>query len=242
MAGYETGIREPSIEIIGKIMYALDIDANFLWQDEGDFPMQVSYTEMEHTKKYRFITKHSPKGAQTVDIILDNEYAIAYELKRQREAIAQLEQESTTESTPPSNIISIQPYTHVQGRLISYFHSASAGTGVYILGNEAAERISLPDLPEYQNADYAIKVNGNSMEPDYNDGDIVLVSQKSELKHGDVGIFIVNNSAYLKEYGEHELISRNPDVSNIRVHKYDNIVCMGKVIGKLEEPYNIIEN
>lgn len=82
--------------------------------------------------------------------------------------------------------------------------------------------------------DYAIKVSGSSMEPDYFDGDIVLVSQKVELNHGDVGIFIVNNDAYIKEYGETELISRNPDADNIIISEYDNIVCMGKVVGKYE--------
>ncbi|GFI49993.1 LexA repressor [Lachnospiraceae bacterium] len=70
------------------------------------------------------------------------------------------------------------------------------------------------------------------MEPDYYDGDIVLVSQKAELSHGDVGIFIINNDAYIKEYGETELISRNPDADNIIISEYDNIVCMGKVVGK----------
>ena len=70
------------------------------------------------------------------------------------------------------------------------------------------------------------------MEPDYYDGDIVLVSQKVELKHGDVGIFIINNDAYIKEYDETELISRNQDSPNITISEYDNIVCMGKVVGK----------
>ena len=71
------------------------------------------------------------------------------------------------------------------------------------------------------------------MEPDYHDGDIVLVSQRVEMYHGDVGIVIINNKAYIKEYGKTELVSRNPDAPNIQISEYDNIVCMGKVIGKL---------
>ena len=59
------------------------------------------------------------------------------------------------------------------------------------------------------------------------------------MNRGDVGIFVVNGNAYIKEYGETELISRNPDADNIRIAEYDNIVCMGKVVGKLEEPYEI---
>lgn len=58
---------------------------------------------------------------------------------------------------------------------------------------------------------------------------------KQEMQYGDVGIFVINGSAYIKEYGKDELISRNPDFDNISVSEYDNIVCMGKVIGKLTD-------
>lgn len=70
LAGYETGSREPSVEIMGKIMLALNIDANYLWQDETDFPMQVSYIEMEHVKKYRTLDEH---GKDMVDMVLEKE-------------------------------------------------------------------------------------------------------------------------------------------------------------------------
>ncbi len=71
LAGYETGIREPNIEIIGKIMCELDIDANYLWQDECDFPMQVTYIEIEHIKKYRALDPH---GKKMVDMVLEEEH------------------------------------------------------------------------------------------------------------------------------------------------------------------------
>lgn len=69
-----------------------------------------------------------------------------------------------------------------------------------------------------------------------------MVSRRIEMRHGDVGIFVVNGKAYIKEYGETELISRNPNSPNIKIAEYDNIVCMGKVVGRLEEPYEIISN
>ena len=80
------------------------------------------------------------------------------------------------------------------------------------------------------------------MQPDYADGDNVMVSQREELNYGDIGIFIINGKAYIKEYGETELISRNPDSPNIPVHEDDNIVCMSKVIGKLGADYEIISD
>ena len=67
VTGYEKGNSEPSIETMGKIMSALDVDANFLWQDETDFPIQVSYGEMDHIKKYRAL---APSGQEHVDAVL----------------------------------------------------------------------------------------------------------------------------------------------------------------------------
>lgn len=71
LAGYELGSREPSIVTIIKIMQATGVDANYLWQDEMDFPIQVSYVEMEHINKYRNLDDH---GREMVDFVLDAEY------------------------------------------------------------------------------------------------------------------------------------------------------------------------
>lgn len=161
-------------------------------------------------------------------------YELDREVKRTKESAKKERHIQELESTQ-ATVIDIQPRLDNNTRLIEYHRSASAGTGVFILGNETVDQLPIPDTPENRKVDYAIKVSGNSMEPDYNDGDIVLVSQKVELNHGDVGIFIINNNAYIKEYGETELISRNPDADNITISEYDNIVCMGKVVGKYEE-------
>lgn len=93
LAGYETGIREPSVEIVGKIMYVLDVDANYLWQDEmgSSFPVKVSYDEMEHIKKYRDL---DPQGRKIVDYILRHESRRISIIANQADRIAELEQQS----------------------------------------------------------------------------------------------------------------------------------------------------
>lgn len=45
-----------------------------------------------------------------------------------------------------------------------------------------------------------------------------------------------------KEYGETELIPRNPISPNVKIAEYDNIVCMGKLVGRLKGPYEIISD
>lgn len=221
ISNYENDISSPKEPILFKIIETLECEPNYIFQDMVKIKTvnnDVTLAEYNHIKKYRFISERSPDGAKVVDSVLDGMYSIAEQMKAPESG---------------STIIEFHGRTDDSGRFLEYFHSASAGTGVFILGNEASEKIAIPDTPENQLADYAIGVDGNSMEPDYHDGDIVLVSQKVELKHGDVGIFVINNKAYIKEYGETELISRNPDADNIRISEYDNIVCMGKVIGKL---------
>ncbi len=217
VANYENETSHPKEPIMYKLIETLNVDANYLFQDCVKLPKEVNdvtLAEYKHIKKYRSLDPH---GRDMVDTVLEKE----------AERMAELEASRPT-------VIDIQPHLEDSTRLIEYHRSASAGTGVFILGSEGVEQIPIPNTPENRKVDYAIKVSGSSMEPDYFDGDIVLVSQKVELNHGDVGIFIVNNDAYIKEYGETELISRNPDADNIIISEYDNIVCMGKVVGKYE--------
>ena len=120
--------------------------------------------------------------------------------------------------------------------VIPYYRGGiSAGTGIFILGNEAEDDIELPDIPEYHDADFALDVNGDSMEPSFNDGDIALVSQNMEMQTGDIGVFVINGNAFIKELGKNELISHNKEYPSIPIHEDDNVVCMGKVIGKFDD-------
>ena len=217
IGSWETDVNSPRATILYDLFEILHCDANYLLQDETKelYKNEATPEEFENIiKKYRTLDPH---GKDMVDTVLNKETERISEQK-----------------TAPSTVIDIHSRLDDKSRLVEYFHGASAGTGIFILGNEANDQLAIPNTPENRKVDYAIKVSGKSMEPDYNDGDIVLVSQKVELNHGDVGIFIVNNNAFIKEYGDTELISRNPDADNIRIAEYDNIVCMGKVVGKYE--------
>lgn len=109
----------------------------------------------------------------------------------------------------------------------------SAGTG-YDLNDENFEEIQIVDTPEAEIADYALKVEGESMSPDFHTGDIVLVKEQPEIEIGQVGIFIYNNEGYIKERGKDYLISRNPEFDNIVPTEDDQIICEGLVLGIAE--------
>lgn len=236
--GYEKGNSEPNMLTLSKIMNALEVDANFLWQDEMNFPMSVSYSEMEHIKKYRDLDnsgKERTKNfmeweAERINVLKAN----AEQLAAKDARIAELEAVQAPAKEQAATIIELHPYRD-RTFCTPYFRGGiSAGSGIFVLGNEAVDELEIPDIPVYKDTDYAVDVNGQSMEPDYMDGDIVLVSQGKEMHPGDVGIFIVDGSAYIKEMGHTELISRNKDFPNIPILESNSAVCMGKVIGKLE--------
>lgn len=88
------------------------------------------------------------------------------------------------------------------------------------------ERIEIPDLPQYRKVDYSIGVNGDSMQPTYYDGDMLLVETTNEI-----GIFSVDGDCYVKKLGNGELISLNTEYNNIPLN--ETAKCMGRVIDKL---------
>lgn len=111
-----------------------------------------------------------------------------------------------------------------------YSLPASAGTGVY-LDNCDKEMIEVEESSETSEANFALKVSGNSMEPRFHDGDLVLIKSQPSVELGDIGIFIINDEGFIKKFGGDKLISLNPEYDDIDLHEYDDIYCRGKVIG-----------
>jgi len=221
ITNYENETSHPKEAIMYKLIEALKVDANYLFQDCVKLPKEandITLSEYDHIKKYRSLDSH---GQETVSYILDREAERVAALREQKEYIDNLNifaQKNNT-STPKM-------------RLINYYYClASAGTGQIIFDMPPTKRIEIPDIPKYKKADYAIGVNGKSMEPVYYDGDMLLVEMTESIEVGEIGIFSVDNECYVKKLGENELISLNPDYNNIPLNETAH--CMGKVIDKL---------
>ncbi len=73
ITNYENETSHPKEAIMYKLFDALQVDANYLFQDEmgSNYPMKVSYSEMEHIKKYRSLDSH---GKEMVDFTLLKEW------------------------------------------------------------------------------------------------------------------------------------------------------------------------
>lgn len=113
---------------------------------------------------------------------------------------------------------------------IYYNFPVSAGTGEF-LDNRTAVIAELSEKPP-RGTDYILRISGNSMEPVYNNGDYIYVNSCETVNYGEVGIFTAAGSVYMKEYTKKGLRSYNPEYELIKC--YDDVRCLGRVIGKLE--------
>lgn len=114
----------------------------------------------------------------------------------------------------------------------TYLLPVSAGTGVY-LDNCDREMIEVEENELTLEANFALRVSGDSMEPDYQDGDVLLVRSQPTVEVGEIGIFILDGEGYVKEYGGDCLISHNSKYENIKLKEYSEIYCRGLVLGVL---------
>jgi SOS-response transcriptional repressor LexA len=111
----------------------------------------------------------------------------------------------------------------------------SAGTGAWLTDTEEFEEkeFNAEDIP--YNADFALIVRGDSMEPNYSDGDIVFVKKDVIVEPNQIGIFCLNDNGYIKKLAINYLISLNKKYPPIEIGEYDTFYTIGRVVGKIEE-------
>ncbi len=217
ITGYEKN-REPSAAKVGEIADALGVDVNFLLQDE----MKIHHDNNATLEEFENIIKRYRRlddfGKEMVDIVLTRETERMAQLQAKQDRIDTLEAEQQKIS---EKLQAMRMYTYFGG-------IACAGPGFYF-DDIPTETIEAPDM----GGDFIIGVNGDSMEPDYHDGDKLYVKKTEHISHGDVGIFTIGNECFLKEYSEDGLISRNKEYDDIP--GTEDVRLIGKVIGKVEE-------
>ena len=106
-------------------------------------------------------------------------------------------------------------------RMVPVFESVSAGFGAYA-SNEVIDYIPLYINSDYEaNETLCIRVNGNSMYPKIEDGDIIQVHKQDSVDSGSVAVVLLDGEEGLVKkvvYGEDwiELHSFNPEYQTKR--------------------------
>lgn len=114
-----------------------------------------------------------------------------------------------------------------------YSIAVSAGTGQFLDASDYELTQVDDDVPSCAN--FGVRVAGDSMEPDFSDGQIVWVKQQPAVKDGELGIFLYDGSSYLKQLslasGRAKLVSFNPHYDDIIISDGMGFKTLGKVVG-----------
>ena len=184
--------KAPTLENVRAIAYALGKTLN----DFDDTPRpaikkapSLSDEALGIAKDYEGLDRHGRNMAKMV---------ITEEQKRMVEAQRQVE------VNQPTRIIPL------------YYTPAAAGMTSPALGEDYDYIEITGDAPK--NADFAVKIDGDSMEPYIMDGSIVYVNREP-LENGDVGIWCVDGDMLCKQYyrdeeGNVRLLSLNRNRSD----------------------------
>lgn len=129
-----------------------------------------------------------------------------------------------------NKVVNMKDYTY------DYFDNAvSAGTGQYI-GTSQRETITLP--VEFD-ADYVVPVNGNSMEPEYYDGDYIFIESTVNVSDGEIGVFEYYGDTYVKQLileDDHAYLhSLNKRYKDMLVDADSDFRVLGRVVGRYAE-------
>ena len=117
-----------------------------------------------------------------------------------------------------------------------YLEPSAAGIAAPVEGKDFEPYELGPDDP--QGAAYAIRVQGDSMEPDFPDGSTVFVNHDA-IVNGDIGVFCVDGGTVIKQYyrdpfGMTYLFSLNRKRADADVPIYPSsgqtVICQGRVI------------
>ena len=114
-----------------------------------------------------------------------------------------------------------------------YRLAVSAGTGELLDGADY-DTVEVGDEVS-PNADFGVRIAGDSMEPRFVHGQIVWVHRQETLRSGEIGVFLYNGAGYCKRLerapGRVELVSLNPRYAPIRVAAGDELRVFGRVVG-----------
>lgn len=196
--------QNPKLDTLKAICKVLGCSLN----DFEDSPTVTTFSELEktHIKKYRTLDEH---GKKAVDCILNVEYERV--------------EATRTPVIPIGNVITLSEFEQ----------PVSAGKGVYLGDGSQTITREVPSNDLTRQADFILRVSGNSMEPKYSDGDRILIKRQPDVNIGEEGIFILNNEGFVKVREKDRLISLNAEYEDIVFHDNDNVECRGKVLGKL---------
>lgn len=221
---WESGTKQPSMQAIIALSSALHTSSDIILgikQNTLLVQLPISRAEEALLSNYRLLDKHGKKAVETICALEKSRVDAAA-----REAVADDFRDAAS-----------RPARYIP----KYTTPSAAGYSVPLDGDDFEMILVNDDVP--CDADFAVKIHGNSMTPYINDGDTVYVKKTCNLDVGDVGIFSVDGAMYCKlyyidEYRNLTLVSANPELKRSNVYvsaeSCSEVMCCGKVL--LDKP------
>ncbi len=114
---------------------------------------------------------------------------------------------------------------------VAVYGYASAGTGETLIDGVEFKTQYNGHIP---NHDFALQVNGDSMEPMFEDKEIIFIDKTKQINSGQIGIFVIDGEAYLKKVFISDkgirLVSLNSKYPDLYFDSSHDIKVAGKVI------------
>lgn len=192
---------------------------------------ELSGSETELLRRFRRLDEHGQKLTETL-------VGMEYERVLAETACPKAPAAKILTPTRRYNFSSDRTRTSTEGAasIPIYDLPVSAGRGAFLDGN-SSDFITVTSGGVTQEADFALRVSGDSMEPRYIDGDIILVHEQTSVEEGELGIFVcsdgVTQEGFFKRFGGDRLISLNPKYGDIPLDTFTTVICRGRVIGRL---------
>jgi phage repressor protein C with HTH and peptisase S24 domain len=115
-----------------------------------------------------------------------------------------------------------------------FYDAVSAGLGAD-LSDGGHDTIDVRAGYGTDRPDFALRVSGDSMEPRFKSGDVLLIHQQDAVSFGEFGIFIADGAGYFKRFMGDRLHSLNPNYPDIPLRHFDDYFCCGKVVGHMKK-------
>ena len=217
---YEKGERKANQDMLFKLCDIFDVSID-------DFFPAVSKNAVESTNSLPYASDLLTQQItdKVVQLTTQNKKIV---LRTSEELLESQKNEEETKITEVSEVIQLYSYDY-------YDHPASAGTGQY-LNDVRVERI---ELPVDVDADFVIPIKGDSMEPDYHDGDLVFIQTSVDLNNGVIGVFNYNGDAYIKQLvidkEQAYLHSLNPAYKDMPITPETDFRIIGEVVDLYRE-------
>lgn len=206
--GYERGNSEPDLRKIELLMAVLKVDANFLLQDEM-------------ARHGNYASKISPEDQN----LLEQWRKLDSYGKEAVKALMQIERMRYESAHKSVRLISIPVYTD----------PAAAGVPLYAESDFERMDFSVDEVPD--NAEFGIRISGDSMEPSIHDGQIVWIKRSSTIADNHVGVFMLSDGTAVCKRAStaldgriQQLLSDNSAYDPLEGDTLDGLRIVGEVL------------